>query len=102
MPVCRVDGCEDHYGCRLRAKGVAVAPSAMPSRRNTVPPRRADPAWERGVAGEHRPGGGFMPFLGDDGKPMPVKEHGERRTEVAGRVKRLKSDPNVFAASAAP
>ena len=76
-----------------------MSPSATPNRRNQVPPRKADPAWERGVAGEHRPGGGFMPYLNDSGTDvMRVKEAGERRREIDERVKRLKGDPHVFSA----
>lgn len=97
MAIC--DGsCDGCYGCRLRAKGVMVSPAATPNRRNKIAPRTADPAWERGIAGEHRPGG-FMPYLNDKGSPIHVKEAGERRTEIDARVHQLRNDPNVFAAT---
>ena len=82
MAVC--DGYDpDCYGCRLRSKGVAISPAATPSRRNTVAPPTADPAWERGVAGERRPDGSFMPYLNDKGSRLHLKEAGERRREIA-------------------
>jgi len=44
---------------------------------------KADPSWEKARAGEVRPGGGFMPYVGvGAGGPMGVKEHGERRVEI--------------------
>lgn len=88
---------DDCWGCRIRAKGVQVSPSATPSRRNTIPPRTADPAWERGLAGERRCDGSFMPYLNEHGSPLHVKEAGERRHEINAQVDRLRGDPNVFA-----
>lgn len=89
-----VDGC---YGCELKAKNISLSSRIIPSRQNAVPPRTPDPAWERGRAGERRPDGSFMPFLSPNRQTMGVKEYGERRREVDEQVKRLKSDPNVFA-----
>lgn len=101
MPTCAIPGCTEHFACSLRAKGVQVSPAATPNRRNKVPPRKPDPAWERGTAGEHRVDGSFMPYLNDKGSPLHVKEHGERRREIDERVKRLKTDPHVFKSATA-
>ena len=69
------------FGCRI--KGVAFAPSAMPSRRNKVPPRKSEPGWEKGTAGEHRADGSFMPWLKPGTElPMGVKEASERRHQL--------------------
>lgn len=89
-------GC-DTYGCRLRRKGVVVSTAAMPSRRNNIPPRRPDPAWERGRAGERRKDGSFMPYLDGSGEPIGVKKFADNRANYETQIKRLKSDPNVFA-----
>lgn len=73
----------DCYGCRLRHKGVLVSPAATPTRRNKVPPARANPAWENTTVGEHRPDGSFMPLLSEEGdRVIKVKEYGERRREI--------------------
>ncbi len=88
----------DCFGCKVKG-GFRVAPSAIPSRRNAVPPRRAEPSWEKGRAGEFRPDGSFMPILNEKGMPMPVYEAQNRRSEIDRKVKRLKSDPNVFSPS---
>lgn len=56
-------------------------------------PTPADPAWERGRAGEQRDGGGFMPFLDASGDQMGVKEYGERRHEVDEARDRQRNAP---------
>jgi hypothetical protein len=81
----------DCYGCQLRSKDIALSASATPSRQNSVPPRAADPAWERGVAGEHRPDGSWLPYLNSNLDPMPIKEYGENRHQVDEGIRRNKS-----------
>lgn len=99
----------DHQGCDpdvcLAAKlrywraegGLQVAPSATPSRFKAGRPERANPVWERGTVSEARPGGTRMPYLDEKLNPIRVKQFGERRHEYESRIKRLKTDPNVFA-----
>lgn len=94
--ICQTPSCTRHFACALRAKGVSVAPSATPSRRNNVPPRRPDPAWERGRVGEVRADGSVMPYLSPQGGVMGVKELADNRSSVEKQVKRLKNDPHVF------
>jgi hypothetical protein len=104
MSVCAVSGCTEHYACRLRAKGVQVSPSATPSRvNNRHQPLRpmVDPAWERGVVGETRRDGSFMPVLAPGTtRSMGVHERQGQRSKVEEGIRRLKSDPNVFAQKA--
>lgn len=92
-------GRSTHYGCDLKAKGVQVLPSATPSRtsnrRQPVRPM-SDPSWEKGVAGETRPDGSFMPYLNEHREEMGVHEFANRRREVEGVVRELKSNPHVF------
>lgn len=104
--ICRVDGCDnpEHFACQLRAKGVSVAPSATPNRtavRKPVFRRPEPPSWERGAVSEERPGGTRMPYLDGGGAPIRVKAWGENRSGYEQQVKRLKNDPNVFAAERA-
>lgn len=76
------DGNNPHPGCfGCRIKTVNLGAEATASRtKDRVAPRTPDPAWERGVAGEHRPGGTFMPYLRPGTTtPMGVKEAGEKR-----------------------
>lgn len=55
--------------------------AATPSRMNKVPPPQADPAWERGISGEHRRDGSFVPYLHADGTRIGVKEFADNRTK---------------------
>lgn len=78
----------DAYACELRRKSITVQPGVA---RHT--PRKGTPdtndhynQMNRGVAGEHRPGGGFMPYLKPDAngvlQQVGVKEGRERRHEI--------------------
>lgn len=93
MPVCH-NACQPpcSYGCELRQKGVAVAPSAMPSRMNSVPPPKANPVWEKQIITDRRPDGSQMPiFAPGTRRPLRIKEYGQKRREIDAKVKVLKS-----------
>jgi hypothetical protein len=77
--------CEcDTYGCQLRRKGISLSSTASPTMRARRPWRpKVNCSWEAGVAGEHRPGGTFMPYVGEhSGRKVRVKEAAERRHEI--------------------
>jgi hypothetical protein len=68
--MCDVDGCEKHYGCQLRAKGLQVSPKATPGRvgnRKFVPRPMQTDSFRSGVTGETRRDGSFMPYIQKDG-----------------------------------
>jgi hypothetical protein len=81
-------GCDcEAYACQLRAKGVSVSPKATPTQHNRkAPAPHTNNNWEKGVAGENRGRGTFMPYLGQDGKPLPIKQ----RSEAESKVKKLR------------
>jgi hypothetical protein len=75
----------DAYACTLRRKGLgyssAVTPVMRDPRRRKWRPR-VNASWEAGVAGEHRPGGFFSPYIGEDSfRRIHVKEAAERHRE---------------------
>lgn len=74
----------DCFGCRV--KHVNVAPSAMPSRHNKVAPRPTEPRWERGVAGERRPDGSFMPYLEPNLSTVGIKAYAEKKKRIDKEV----------------
>jgi hypothetical protein len=92
MGVCH-DACDPpcSYGCALRQKGVTVAPSALPSQMNSVPPRTANPAWERGIVTEKRPGGHVVPVLDSRLKPIRVKQYAQKRREIDAGLRSIKN-----------
>ena len=69
----------------------ALTAAAAPSQMNKVPPRKADPAWERGTAGEHRRGGTFVPYVHADGSRIGVKEFADNRTEYERNIRENKN-----------
>lgn len=105
MAICAIPGCEDHLGCRLRAKGINLGPGATPTRtKRRTTKARPDPgnAFERGIVGEHRPGGGFMPYFSKEGGVMRTKERAEDRHAIDTRLNELRTNPNVFATATTP
>lgn len=85
-------GC-DTYGCVLRRKGIQVPPSATPTRtpRRPFRPGPRFMSWEAGRAGEHRRDGSFMPYLGSDGQPIPIKDWGENRHRYEDRLRQVRA-----------
>ena len=81
--------CEcDTYGCVIRRKSIQLSYDASPTRRARRPWRpKVNCSENAGLAGEHRPGGTFMPYLDTtpDGRLRKVhtKEGRERRREIA-------------------
>jgi len=86
-------GCDcGAYACKLRAKGVSVSPKATPTQHNRkAPAPHTNNSWEKGVAGENRGGGTFMPYLGADGKPLPIKERSAAESKVKTLRQRLQA-----------
>lgn len=82
-----VDGC---FACKLDTVSVDAR---MHARRTTryVPPRKADNPWERGVAGEHRVDGSFMPYIDQDYAPIGVKKFAENRSRYETTIRRNKA-----------
>ena len=74
--------CQDCGGTVKRIlQAPALTAAAAPSRMNKVPPPQANPAWERGIAGEHRRDGSFVPYVHADGSRIGVKEFADNRTK---------------------
>ncbi len=97
-PVVLDDGSEC-LGCRIRggfvpALGRSVTATRTPSKK--LRPMKGS-SWEKGIAGETRPGGGFMPYLNPKTfSEIGVKEAGERRTEHTRIRESQLHNPNHF------
>ena len=87
--------CQD---CGEAVRRVLQAPAltadAAPSTKNKVPPPQANPVWEKGIAGEHRRGGTFVPYLKNDGSRIGVKEFADNRTKYE-RILREKKNQST-------
>ncbi len=96
MGTCPV-GCteHEHYGARLRAKGVQVSAGALPTRAKFGKIRKPQaPSWEKGIPTEKRPGGFEMPYINEKGHRVRVKEAGVRRHEIAKIRDRQRNAPS--------
>ena len=81
--ICQVEGCTEHYGCRLRAKGISLSSAVTSTRTPRLPYRPPrQPSWEKGIEGQHRPDGSFMPVLNDKGNKMGVYEAQTNRKRI--------------------
>lgn len=58
------------YADQERLRSVRIAPSAMPTRKNSVPPARPNNSFEKG----HRLDERGLPYLNSDGQPLKMKE----------------------------
>lgn len=76
--ICQVPDCTEHYGCRLKGGNLTVSARRGRGKPGSAPHQYNQ--WERGIAGEDRGNGFFMPYVGDDGDDMGVYElQGKRR-----------------------
>jgi hypothetical protein len=78
--------CEcEAYACELRRKGIGFGYDATPTHRARRPWRpKVNCSWEAGVAGEHRRGGFFQPYVSEHSlRPVRMKEASERRREIS-------------------
>lgn len=89
-------GCEA-YACKLRRKGIALSSAATPTRTQNRPFRPGPKfnSWEKGVAGEHRADGSFMPYLNEHGSPIGLKPFSENRREFEQTRSRQMSGAGV-------
>jgi hypothetical protein len=91
VTMCDVPGCQEHYGCRLRHKGIMVDPRATPNRRNKKPGQGSNPAWERGLVTETRRDGSVMPVLAPGTtRPLGVKELADNRSSITTALNRAR------------
>lgn len=87
MPSQPVGSDPDSYGAKLRAKGVQIDAGAAKSGRRGRPSDNARyNGWERGVTGEHRPDGTFMPYLDSTGTVVRNKRMSEGQFDKAKEV----------------
>ena len=84
--------CQDCGGTVKRIlQAPALTAAAAPSRMNKVPPPQANPAWEKGIAGQHRRDGSFVPYVHADGSRIGVKEFADNRTKYERIIREKKN-----------
>ena len=84
--------CQDCGGTVKRILQVpALTAAAAPSRMNKVPPPQANPAWERGIAGETRRDGSFVTYLDKEGGRIGVKDFVDNRKKYERILRRKRN-----------
>jgi hypothetical protein len=77
------------------AKRILQAPAltaeAAPSQMNKVPPPQANPTWEKGISGEHRRDGSFVPYLDSEGKNIGVKKFADNRKKYERKLREVRN-----------
>lgn len=78
MAMCE-PGCEIHYGCRLKLKGIQLSPSLKPGPANKqgYRPIQGD-QWGKADAKDER----GLPVLHSDGTRYTLREYSEKRSKI--------------------
>lgn len=85
-------GCEEHYACRLRGKGLHVSPRAESTRtQNWRPTKSEPPAYNKTIMYDERPGGYKMPILKPDGGVIRQREWDQKRHQYEANIRRIRN-----------
>lgn len=92
MAVCDIPGCTEHYGCRLKSKGINAS-NALKSTRtlNLRPTPSIPPAHYRNVLTEERPGGFRMPIIKEDGSVIRHREAQAKEAKIKRDLERTRA-----------
>ena len=90
--VCR--DCGEETAKRI-LQSPALTAAAAPSTKNKVPPPQANPVWEKGISGERRRDGSFVPYLRSDGSRIGVKDFADNRKKYEGILREKKNKPTI-------
>jgi hypothetical protein len=87
---CGRDGpCTDDRQCfKHKIRSIQWSPSATPSRRNNIEPRRPNNSWEKGIATDNR----GMPLLNPDGTHIGLQRLADKRPQIEDSLRRLKHE----------
>ena len=92
MANCEVPRCQEHYGCRLRGKGIQLSNSVTASKtKNWRPSVSVPPAVNAQIMYDERPGGIKMPILKADGSVLRHKEYVENKATIDATRARIRN-----------
>jgi hypothetical protein len=91
-PLCIIPGCDFHYACKLRNKGMQVSPRAQMSRtQNWRPTPSVPPAYNKQLMYDTRPDGSKMPILTATGDHLRRREYDEKRHQIDATIRRIRN-----------
>jgi hypothetical protein len=91
VTICQTPGCQEHYGCRLKAKGLQVAPTvgASTQTRNWRPTVDVPPPHYKNILTRDVPGGFKLPVLKADGSPIRHREAQRDSRKIDNQIARV-------------
>ena len=91
-PLCETPGCDEHYACRLRNKGLQVSPRAQMTRtQNWRPTPAVIPSRNKQLVYDERPDGSKMPVLKPDGTHLRMKEYLDNKAHFDASITRTRT-----------
>lgn len=94
MTICQIPGCDEHYACRLRGKGLQVSPRVTTSRTQNWRPTPSVPNPDNGKPVlQDRPGGGKMPVFKPDGTQLLKSEYREQKSKFDDQLLKARTAP---------
>lgn len=90
--ICQIPGCEKHYGCRLRNKGIRLSNAATSTRtKNMRPTPFAPPTQNAQIMYSDRPDGSKLPIMNMNGTPVRHKQWRENRKGIESNIRRIRN-----------
>jgi hypothetical protein len=90
--ICQIPECMEHYGCRLRKKGIQLSPRATPTAtQNWRPTPSEPPSLNAQIIYDERPGGVKMPLMNPDGTLVRHKQWRENRKTIEANIRRIRA-----------
>jgi hypothetical protein len=95
MAICQIPGCEEHYACRLRGKGLQVSPRAMSTRTQNWRPTKSVPPKSNGeLVYQDRPGGTKMPVFNPDGTQLYKRDYVADKRRIDNTIRQIRNSGN--------
>jgi hypothetical protein len=88
--MCEIEGCDEHYACQLRNKGLQVSPRVQMTRTQNWKPSKfsTPPARNKRLIYDERPGGYKMPVFNKEGLQMRGREYESKQHLVDAQLRR--------------
>jgi hypothetical protein len=90
--ICQEPGCDEHYGCRLKNKGINLSPQInKTATRNWRPRKDEPPGVNAQILYDKRPDGSMMPVMNPNGTVVRHKQAVEQRHKIADTMARIRA-----------
>lgn len=84
------DEAADAYREKLRSLSFGRVPGGSRQGKAGLRKPELNNGWERGIKGEHRADGSFMPYIDHNGNPIRMKQWAENRHNYEAQLDKLR------------